>query len=83
MDTSTTMMTHIAMGQLKEFRREEPEARLQDRIRQRAYELFQAKLGNSEMQDWLQAEREILHEIAPHSESGTAPNKGNAKSAAA
>ena len=61
----------------------EPGPTLQDRIRQRAYELFQAKSGGSEMQDWLQAEREILHEIAPHSESGTAPNKGNVKSTAA
>ena len=62
---------------------EEPGVKLQDRIRQRAYELFQAKPGGSEMQDWLQAEREILHEIAPHSESGTVPNKENVKSAAA
>jgi len=67
----------------KALKTEEPEATLEDRIRQRAYELFQAKSGGSEMQDWLQAEREMLHETAPHSESGTAPNKDNAKSAAA
>ncbi len=67
----------------KTLQTEKPEATLQDQIRQRAYELFQTKSGNSEMQDWLQAEREMLHEIAPHSESGTAPNKDNTKSAAA
>ncbi len=68
----------------KTLKAEKPKATLEDQIRQRAYELFQqAKSGGSEMQNWLQAEREILHAIAPHSKSGTAPNKHNAKSAAA
>ncbi|HUY13649.1 MAG TPA: DUF2934 domain-containing protein [Terriglobia bacterium] len=61
---------------------EESEATLQDRIRQRAYELFQAKSGSSDMQDWLRAEREILHEMASQNESGTALGKGNSKLAA-
>jgi hypothetical protein len=54
---------------------EEPEAALQDRIRQRAYELFQAKSGGSDMEDWLQAEREILHEMTPRKTSGTSAPK--------
>ncbi len=33
---------------------------LEDRIRRRAYELFQAHPDSSELQDWLCAEREIL-----------------------
>jgi len=62
---------------------EEPKATLQDRIRQRAYELFQAQSGGSDTQDWLQAEHEVLHEMAPQSGSGTAPHEGKAKSKAA
>jgi hypothetical protein len=61
----------------------ESEAALLDRIRQRAYELFQSKSGGSAVQDWLRAEREILHEKASQNESGTAPGKGNSKFAAA
>lgn len=54
----------------------EPDAALQDRIRQRAYEMSQAKPGGSETEDWLQAERETLHEIASHGKSGATPGKG-------
>ena len=61
---------------------EESEAALQDRIRQRAYELFQSMSGGSAMQDWLRAEREILQEIASQNTSGTALGKGNSKFAA-
>jgi hypothetical protein len=37
---------------------------LEDRIRERAYELWQqsGKAGGSEMDFWLQAEREVNHE---------------------
>ena len=36
-----------------------PEAPLRDQIRLRAYELFEAAPGGSEMEDWLRAEREV------------------------
>jgi hypothetical protein len=44
-----------------------PSAMWEHRIRQRAYEIYEAGLQNhassSDWQDWLQAEREILREI--------------------
>lgn len=48
---------------------ERPDAMLQDRIRQRAYELYRAREDGSDLQDWLQAEHEVLDEITnrlPH-----------------
>jgi hypothetical protein len=41
-----------------------PDAMLEHRIRQRAYEIYEAKLHRSDLQDWLQAEREVLDEIS-------------------
>ncbi len=38
------------------------ELSLHDRIRQRAYEIFQQRPGESDLQNWLEAEREILEE---------------------
>jgi hypothetical protein len=36
---------------------------LEHRIRQRAYEIYLARLRNPALHDWLQAESEILKEI--------------------
>ena len=41
----------------------QPDPMLEHRIRQRAYELYQVRVQGSDSQDWLQAEREVLHEI--------------------
>ena len=41
----------------------QPDAMLEHRIQQRAYELYQARLQRPELHDWLQAERDVLHEI--------------------
>jgi Protein of unknown function (DUF2934) len=54
-----------------------PNAMLEHRIRQRAYELYQTRVQGSDLQDWLQAEREVLAEISPSSEF--APNKEEVK----
>lgn len=43
----------------------DPTTALQNRIRIRAYELFQAQSGNSPLENWLRAEREILHSSGP------------------
>jgi hypothetical protein len=44
---------------------ERPDAMLQHRIKQRAYELYRAREDGSDLRDWLQAEREVLDEITP------------------
>jgi hypothetical protein len=41
----------------------QPDAMLEHRIRQRAYEIYQSRLENPPLRDWLEAEREILEEI--------------------
>jgi Protein of unknown function (DUF2934) len=41
----------------------QPDPMLEHRIRQRAHELYQVRVQGSDLQDWLQAEREVLHEI--------------------
>jgi hypothetical protein len=41
----------------------QPDAMLEHRIRQYAYELYQVRVQGSDLQDWLQAEREVLDEI--------------------
>lgn len=48
-------------------------------VQDHAYELFQAKRGDSETQDWLRAERDILHESASRNLSGKAPGEDNVK----
>jgi Protein of unknown function (DUF2934) len=45
-----------------------PNAMWEHRIRQRAYEIYETRLRNTcrppnELEDWLEAEREVLHEI--------------------
>ena len=39
-----------------------PDPMLEHRIRQRAYEIYHARLENPALHDWLQAEHEILKE---------------------
>jgi Protein of unknown function (DUF2934) len=41
----------------------QPDAMLEHRIRQRAYEIYQSRLKNPALRDWLEAEHEILEEI--------------------
>ena len=41
-----------------------PDAMLEHRIQQRAYEIHQTKANGSPFDDWLEAEREVLHEIS-------------------
>jgi hypothetical protein len=56
-----------------------PDAMLEHRIRQRAYEIYQARQENPALYDWLQAEREVLMEMkhfeVSQSESGTGFDK--------
>jgi hypothetical protein len=41
-----------------------PDAMLQHRIQQRAYEIHQTKENGSPLEDWLEAERQVLREIS-------------------
>jgi hypothetical protein len=41
-----------------------PDAMLEHRIQQRAFEIHQTKANGSPLEDWLQAERQILQEIS-------------------
>ena len=41
-----------------------PDIMLDHRIQQRAYEIHQSKTNGSPLEDWLQAERQILQEIS-------------------
>lgn len=56
-----------------------PDAMLEHRIRQRAYEIYQARLGNPALYDWLQAEREILKETTRFEGSRSVPETGSEK----
>jgi hypothetical protein len=40
-----------------------PDVMLQHRIQQRAYEIHQTKANGSSLEDWLEAERQVLREI--------------------
>lgn len=48
-----------------------PEIMLEERIRQRAYELYEKRLRCSDVDDWLDAEREVLSGIQQEKGSGT------------
>lgn len=50
-----------------------PDAMLEHRIRQRAYQIYESKLHYSDLQDWLQAEREVLDEISGALEQAATP----------
>jgi len=41
-----------------------PDVMLEHRVQQRAYEIHQTKANGSPLEDWLQAERQILQEIS-------------------
>jgi hypothetical protein len=51
-----------------------PDPMLEHRIRQRAYEIYHARLENPALYDWLQAEHETLKETKQF-ESGAGPKK--------
>ena len=55
--------------------RAEPDAMLEHRIRQRAYEIYHARVKDANLQDWLQAEREVLDEITRFREAAAAPRE--------
>jgi hypothetical protein len=55
--------------------RAQPDAMLEHRIRQCAYELYQVRVQGSDLQDWLQAERDVLHEITCSKEPAAAPSE--------
>jgi hypothetical protein len=57
-----------------------PDAMLEHRIRQRAYEIYLARLGNPALNDWLQAECEILKETTHFERSRSVPETGPEKS---
>ena len=40
-----------------------PDSMLEHRIQQRAYEIHQTKANGSQLEDWLEAERQVLQEI--------------------
>jgi hypothetical protein len=42
----------------------QPDAMLHHRIQQRAYEIHQNKASNSPLEDWLEAERQVLREVS-------------------
>ena len=50
----------------------QPDAMLEHRIRQHAYELYQARVHGSDLHDWLQAEREVLREVSCSKEPSVA-----------
>jgi Protein of unknown function (DUF2934) len=41
-----------------------PDSMLEHRIQQRAYEIHQTKANGSPLDDWLEAERQVLQEIS-------------------
>ena len=41
-----------------------PDSMLEHRIQQRAYEIHQANANGSQLEDWLEAERQVLREIS-------------------
>jgi hypothetical protein len=41
----------------------QPDAMLEHRIQQRAYEIHQKKANGSPLEDWLEAERQVLREV--------------------
>jgi hypothetical protein len=49
-----------------------PDAMLQHRIQQRAYEIHQTTADSSALDDWLEAERQVLQEIS-YSHDGFRP----------
>jgi len=51
-----------------------PDAMLEHRIRQRAYEIYHARLENPALYNWLQAEHEILKETKQFA-SGVTQNR--------
>lgn len=53
----------------------QPDATLEHRIRQYAYELYQVRIDGSDFQDWLQAKWEVLHEITCSKEPASAPSE--------
>jgi hypothetical protein len=57
-----------------------PDAMLEHRIRQRAYEIYLARLGNPALHDWLQAECELLKETTHFERSPLVPESGPEKS---
>jgi hypothetical protein len=72
----------MAYGPALEYARDmnPPDAMLEHRIRQRAYEIYQARLKNPAFHDWLQAEHEILEEIRDFGRNETVPETGSGKS---
>jgi hypothetical protein len=57
-----------------------PDAMLEHRIRQRAYEIYHARLENPALYDWLQAEHEILNETKQFDRSQFESEAGPKKS---
>jgi hypothetical protein len=57
-----------------------PDAMLEHRIRQRAYEIYHARLENPALYDWLQAEHEILKETKQFDRSQFESEAGPKKS---
>jgi DUF2934 family protein len=57
---------------------EKADTALHDRIKLRAYELYQSRgsVNGSDLQDWLQAEREVLSQSEPAGESTAVPSEG-------
>jgi DUF2934 family protein len=53
----------------------QPDAMLEHRIRQHAYDLYQVRVHGSDFQDWLQAEQEVLHEITHRTEAAATPRE--------
>ena len=53
----------------------QPDPMLEHRIRQWAYELYRVRVQGSDLQDWLQAERDVLHEITCSKEPAAAPSE--------
>jgi hypothetical protein len=60
-----------------------PDAMLEHRIRQRAYEIYLARLENPALHDWLQAECEILKETIHFEQSRFVADSGPEKSGVA
>ena len=53
-----------------------PDAMLQHRIQQRAFEIHETKANGSQLEDWLEAERQVLQEIS-HAHDGFGPGAGH------
>ena len=41
-----------------------PDSMLEHRVQQRAFEIYQTKANGSRLEDWLEAERQVLQEIS-------------------